>query len=295
MTETKIIVGVDDSDRARDALVLARELAPVLGARLDLVCAYAYSTPYAVMAYGALGRKDFEEDMERPAHDAVRDATDTLGEDVETTIVRASSPPHGLDQIAREHDAEMIVVGSTHRGRLGRITPGSVAERLLAGAPCAVGVAPAGFSAEPPHSFRVVGVAFDGSHESRQALALAARIATSAGATLRVISVVEFLELAGADRDAAPPPPADQLIESAEHKVDTALAELDFNGRAERKVELGLPAGILADESASVDLMVCGSRGYGLVRQVLLGGVSTRLIRSATCPVVVTPRSATHD
>jgi nucleotide-binding universal stress UspA family protein len=110
-----------------------------------------------------------------------------------------------------------------------------------------------------------------------------------------VISVVEFLELAGADRDAAPPPPADQLIESAEHKVDTALAELDFNGRAERKVELGLPAGILADESASVDLMVCGSRGYGLVRQVLLGGVSTRLIRSATCPVVVTPRSATHD
>jgi hypothetical protein len=104
--------------------------------------------------------------MECPAHDVVRDATDTLGEDVETTIVRASSPPHGLDQIAREHDAEMIVVGSTHRGRLGRITPGSVAERLLAGAPCAVGVAPAGFSAEPPHSFRVVGVAFDGSPES---------------------------------------------------------------------------------------------------------------------------------
>jgi nucleotide-binding universal stress UspA family protein len=40
--------------------------------------------------------------------------------------------------------------------------------------------------------------------------------------------------------------------------------------------------------------MVCGSRGYGLVRQVLLGGVSTRLVRTAACPVVVTPRSALH-
>jgi len=40
--------------------------------------------------------------------------------------------------------------------------------------------------------------------------------------------------------------------------------------------------------------MVCGSRGYGLVRQVLLGGVSMRLVRAAACPVVVTPRSALH-
>ena len=72
------------------------------------------------------------------------------------------------------------------------------------------------------------------------------------------------------------------------------LAELEFDGPVERKVELGFPAAILADESASVDLMVCGSRGYGLLRQVLLGGVSTRLMRSAACPVIVTPRSATR-
>lgn len=246
------------------------------------------------MAYGALGRKDFEVDIERPAHDALRGASEAIGEDVEATVVRASSPPHGLDQVAREREAEMIVVGSTHRGALGRITPGSVAERVLAGAPCAVAVPPAGFAAGAPHSFRVVGVAFDGSSESREALALAARIANGAGATLRVVTAVEFLSAPGDAARVPPPPPADVLIASAERTIDAALIDLDFPGPIERRVELGSPVAILVEESSRSDLLACGSRGYGLVRQVLLGGVSSRLVRAAACPVVVTPRSALH-
>ena len=296
MSDAKIIVGVDGSDRPRDALVLARELARILNCRLELVCAYSYSTPYAVVAYGALGKKDFEEDIERPAHDALRAATDAIGADCEATTVRASSPPHALDQVARARQAEMIVVGSTHRGPLGRITPGSVAERLLAGAPCAVAVPPAGFAADPPHAFRIVGAAFDGSPESREALGLAARIATGAGATLRIVTAVEFIAASHAmyAAEEPPPTPAGELVDIAERSIDAAELELDFDGPIERRVELGWPAKILVEESSRLNLMVCGSRGYGLVRQVLLGGVSTRLVRRAACPVVVTPRSALH-
>jgi nucleotide-binding universal stress UspA family protein len=39
-----------------------------------------------------------------------------------------------------------------------------------------------------------------------------------------------------------------------------------------------------------VDMLVCGSRGYGPVRRVLLGGVSSPLIRRAQLPVTVVPR-----
>lgn len=42
-----------------------------------------------------------------------------------------------------------------------------------------------------------------------------------------------------------------------------------------------------------VDLLVCGSRGYGPARRVLLGGVSSRLIRRARLPVAVVPRATT--
>ncbi len=38
--------------------------------------------------------------------------------------------------------------------------------------------------------------------------------------------------------------------------------------------------------------MVCGSRGYGPVRAVVLGGVSRALVDGAPCPVLVLPRAA---
>ena len=41
-------------------------------------------------------------------------------------------------------------------------------------------------------------------------------------------------------------------------------------------------------------LLVVGSRGYGPLRRVLLGSVSTELVRSAPCPLIVTPRGM-HD
>lgn len=39
------------------------------------------------------------------------------------------------------------------------------------------------------------------------------------------------------------------------------------------------------------DLLVCGSRGHGPVRQAQLGSVSARLVRDAACPVIVVPRT----
>ena len=41
----------------------------------------------------------------------------------------------------------------------------------------------------------------------------------------------------------------------------------------------------------TVDLLVCGSRGYGPARRVLLGGVSARLLKNARVPVAVIPRA----
>jgi nucleotide-binding universal stress UspA family protein len=41
------------------------------------------------------------------------------------------------------------------------------------------------------------------------------------------------------------------------------------------------------------DLLVCGSRGCGPLRRVLLGGVSSRLLRRAACPLMVIPRGTT--
>jgi len=43
---------------------------------------------------------------------------------------------------------------------------------------------------------------------------------------------------------------------------------------------------LAALDEHEIDLLVCGSRAYGPVRRVLLGGVLRRLIRRAACPVL---------
>jgi nucleotide-binding universal stress UspA family protein len=50
------------------------------------------------------------------------------------------------------------------------------------------------------------------------------------------------------------------------------------------------PADVLIRVSAHLDLLVCGSRGYGPLRAVLLGGVTHRVTSAAHCPVLVLPR-----
>jgi nucleotide-binding universal stress UspA family protein len=44
-------------------------------------------------------------------------------------------------------------------------------------------------------------------------------------------------------------------------------------------------------EQAGLDLLVCGSRGCGLVRSTVVGGVSSRLAHSAACPLLVIARA----
>jgi hypothetical protein len=50
------------------------------------------------------------------------------------------------------------------------------------------------------------------------------------------------------------------------------------------------PADVLIRVSENLDLLICGSRGYGPLPAVLLGGVSRRLTAEARCSVIVLPR-----
>jgi nucleotide-binding universal stress UspA family protein len=77
---------------------------------------------------------------------------------------------------------------------------------------------------------------------------------------------------------------------AVERQVRAAVAELDADVRVEIDTVIGDPAEILIEISEHLDLLVCGCRGYGPVRAVLLGSVSRRVISHARCPVAVLPR-----
>jgi nucleotide-binding universal stress UspA family protein len=80
-------------------------------------------------------------------------------------------------------------------------------------------------------------------------------------------------------------------LEAAAHaRLDAAVAQLPAAVAATPTLLAGDPARELVEHSRELDLLVVGSRRYGPLRAVLLGGVSGRVVRSAACPVVVVPR-----
>ena len=290
---SKIIVGADQSEGSSDAITLASTLAAITGAQLMLVNAYPYDTrPSRALndSFEAYLRQDSHELLERLPHD--------LGDDtVEVRAVANHSPAHGLHDLAEREDASLIVVGSTHTGRAGRVLPGSTAERLLHGSPCPVAVAPKGYTQRPGAEPGIIGCGFDDSQSAHHALETAHRIAAATGARLRIIRAFQ------------PPaydiPPGsvamggrsvynDSLQERASEELDAAVAKLEGEPGAEKFFAVGGPAEILAEASEQLDLLVLGSRGYGPMHSVLVGGVSGRVVREAACPVIVLPRNADH-
>ena len=155
-----VIAAHAGDELSADALALARLVAGVTGARLLIAHVIPPSVSAADGPWIARRRVLRERaDAERLLDALRRESTPEL--EVETRLVECASAARGLHDLAEAEGADLIVLGSCHRGPVGRVLMGSVAERLLQGAPCAVAVAPRGYSAPGPEGLRRIGVAFD--------------------------------------------------------------------------------------------------------------------------------------
>lgn len=288
---SKIIVAVDASQGASDAIALASKLAGITGSTLMLVNVF----PYDVHPSRGSNR-EVEAYMREDSIDLLERLRTTHGdESVEVEAIANPSPSHGLHELAEQEDAGLIVVGSTHTGRAGRVLPGSTAERLLHGSPCPVAVAPEGYAERSGEEPAIIGCGYDGSPSSQRALEAAGRVATASGARLRVIRVFEPLAYdlpPGGVAIGGLPSYNLTLRERASMELDSAVASIESDPEIEPRFAVGDPVRVLAAASEELDLLVVGSRGYGPMRAVLVGGVSGRLVTQAACPVIVFPRGA---
>jgi nucleotide-binding universal stress UspA family protein len=290
MTSARPIVAAIDPHRADlSPAALGLLLAKITGERLVLASAYALDAAFDPLypEYAQFVRAATERALEPTLAWAAMHAGATVG--VSTAVVAdAGSPATALHKLAARTDASMIVVGSSPRGPIGRVLPGAVTDRLLHSAPCPVAVATTGFS---PGELRRVGVAFVDRADGWAALTRGWRLAEAAGARVRVLTVREPL-----DPRFVTPLAADQVgemdrarSEAAERTLRAGVGAVAPSCSAGGEVLVGRPCDALATASEDLDLLVCGSRGYGPVRTLLLGGVSHALVRHAACPVLVVP------
>jgi nucleotide-binding universal stress UspA family protein len=285
-----VVIGFDGSDCGEDALALGMLLARATGGRPIVVATFPEDYPIGV------GRVDAEwvAFMREQAEAMLAGARAMLGDRAEYRPVSATSASRSLHEVAEAEDAAVVVVGSGHRGAFGRIYPGSTGERLLQGSATPVAMAPRGFRARGVEELGTVAVAYLDTAEGRAALAFAAALAQRTGARLRVVTVAPmraelFAPVIGRDAEEAYVKTA---REGYQRSLDAAIASL-AGVEAVGELREGDVVDVLASiDPRDADLLVCGSRGYGPVRRILLGGVSSKLVHRAALPVVIVPRAA---
>ena len=281
-----ILVGYDGSAGSRDALALAKTLATGSGSRLLLAWIEPVGPldlPYEVVL------EPIQDRAEKALEKVARDLREH-GFEVGTRVGLLGSAAQGLHELAEEEDAKLVVVGSSHRGPVGTVLAGTVGVRLLHGSPCPVAIAPRGFADVGRWTLANIGVAYDASSESRAALEEARRLALDTSATIKLIAVAPTITSPHEIID----PDAFRL--ASEERAQEWLHEVRSALRDEctvvTQMVVGQPGPELVAQSAGLDLLVLGSRGYGPLRRVLLGSVSSYVVEHCRCPLVVTPRGA---
>ena len=278
-----IVAGVDGTRSGLDAAALGARLATDIGTPLVVVCV----GPDA----------DLVDDADPEHHttsilEAAREVVTDRPAEFRTVV--STSPARGLADFAEEEGAEAVVVGSTHRSAVGRVMSGSTAERLLHGTSCPIAMAPRGYRQHRTEPMRAVGVAFTDTPEGHEAVRVAADIARRADLPLTVYSVValhhNWLRPQAVQPDASVVP--DEVSKTYREALDRVVAGLPSGVRGTGELLFGEVVDELSMVSErGVDLLVCGSRGYGPMRRVLLGTVSSALLRQASLPVLVVPRA----
>ena len=269
-----IVVGWDGTPAAADALALAKVFA---AAGAETLTVATVPEP-GVDAHAAL---------------AAVDAELPYGNRHRIVTLDEGRPSERLLELADALAPATIVLGPSSR-HAAPAALGSVAEQILHRSAHPVAIASAGFAAEPDPGLRVLGVAFDGSDEARAALRLAEGLAMRSHGTLRILGVFEEMSRTAGGfygYSVAPALARDgwhELLEEAAVSVDSSLRPLPL-------LVSGDPAGELARASASIDVLVMGSRARGAVGRVVRGSVSSRVARAGVSPVLVVPRAAARE
>ena len=139
---SRIVVGTDGSDTAKQAVREATELAKNTGASLDIVSAYDPVPSSRLREERLEAPADIEhtvnpsEDVDATLAEAAKDA-EAAGVTVRT-FARQGEPADAILDVAEEEKADLIVVGNKGMTGAKRFLLGSVPNKVSHHAPCNV-------------------------------------------------------------------------------------------------------------------------------------------------------------
>ena len=286
----RLVVGYEGGSTGDDAMAFGLRWAAASGDHLYVVTVHPGPAPLGA------GRVDVEwVAYEREEAETLLDkARGLVPEGVQATYTRveSGSAAHGLHDLvtADPEDIPLVVLGSRRTRGMRRTYPGTTAERLLQGSPAPVAMVPWGYADEQRNRLETVAVAFVDTPDGHAALEHGARMAAHLSAQLLVVSVVPDTRVQPSLGDLG----QFGTTQAAGYRegLDRAVAGLPAELRTRAELRPGPVVDALTElRPDECDLLVVGSRGYGPLRSVLLGGVSSRVVKHSRVPVVVVPRA----
>ena len=134
--------------------------------------------------------------------------------------------------------------------------------------------------------FERILVAVEGSPHSSKTIPVATDLATRYGATVTVLHVREHERYEGQDVDLGPPLEAEALVEATLEIF--RRAGVSATGVIRRVTPGQTPKEIVeVAKETQATLIVIGARGMTELKSLVLGGVANKVVRNATCPVLL--------
>ncbi|MGB8385575.1 MAG: universal stress protein [Dermatophilaceae bacterium] len=278
-----IVVGYDGGSAGADAIAFGNCWCLASGDTMAVVTVHPGPASQRVDAEWTAHQRDRAASFHDEARALVAD-----GVQAEFRQVVGDSAAHTLHDLA-EQEGTLVVLGTRHRSGGRRTAPGSTANRLFQGSRAPVAIVPSGYSRRGAEPLRRVTASYVDTVDGRVALEQAGRIAQHLGADLRVVTVVPDTRVIPTTGE--PRRFADAVWQEYERALGAAVSGLPPAGRVTSEMLDGHVVDALSDIGPEEsDLLVIGSRGYGPLRRVFLGGVSAQVVRHARIPVVVVPR-----
>lgn len=293
MTEIKkVLIATDLSDMSRNALAHARLIADKNGAELHVQ--HVFLQP--VQVYGVSGMP-IPEAPPPDVEDKIRkNVIEWCGNDqvVVAGYERDYSVPLAVKHYADEHDIDLIVTGTHARKGASRFFLGSVAAEIIRTTSTPVLVA-GPEQAVRNQTYSKIMVAIDFSEASLMAFHQAMHLAKAFGSSLVAVHVVDIGNL--------PPYYPDDFAKvemgHAKQALDDLLRPVMKDIEVEQIVAYGDPHKLLVETASgtAADLVVMGTVGLRGLKGLMTGSVADRVVRSASCPVMVVhnPNAMTED
>jgi len=290
----RIFCATDFSDFAKDVVAYGITLAAEFHAKL-YIC-HVIDLP-AVTAYGEAVTGPIEHQNRFMGY-ARREIDRLIGNSsVEyQSLISIGNTTEEITRLADEHAADLVITATHGRSGLKRFFLGSVTERLMRTLSCPLLVIRGAEEAKRKKSlkkfpFKKVLVGCDFSTDSEFALEYAISIAQEFQSELHLVHVVE--PSGYKDLFKLPSEPGEkfkeELYDTIQDKLKTMVPEEALNWiTLKTKLLVGKSYEELVRyaQLKDVDLVALGTRGRGMVEDILVGSTTDRVIRQAPCPVL---------